>query len=106
MHQWVNLTSRHGETIQSPSKAQMEETLQDLFTAEIDNEHPDCWIECGTQTGELHSLIVFQSGYAIYTQYSDFDMSEEIQSRELRPIDFNSALELWSKLIENGTCSV
>ncbi|XQE65155.1 hypothetical protein ACOAPY_10620 [Pseudomonas sp. P3C3] len=98
MHQWINLTTRYGNTIANPTSEQLKSALQEIFSSK-DDEHPDCWIECGTQAGELHTLSVFSSGYAIFTRYSDFDMSEEIESRKLPAKDISSAQVLWTALI-------
>lgn len=98
MHQWVALTTRTGETVQNPTNEQLRSSLEELF-AFSDDEHPDAWIECGSEDKPLHELSVFFSGYAIYTVYSDPDMTEELESRRLKALGVEAALGLWELLI-------
>ena len=98
MHEWVNLTTRMGDDIKNPTMEQLKNTLEELF-ASNDAEHPDAWIECGTDDGPLYSISVYSGGYAIYTKYSDADMTEELEEKEIKKLDVDSALELWNKLI-------
>jgi hypothetical protein len=98
MHEWVTLTTRMGESIANPSQRQLRQALEDLFSSE-DEEHPDCWIECGTQAGPLHSYSFFSSGRGVYTKYSDVDMDEELESKECVVNDPETALWQWEHLI-------
>jgi hypothetical protein len=98
MHEWVNLTTRMGESITNPTPAQMRQVLEELFSSN-DEEHPDCWIECGTQDGPLHSLAFFSSGRGVYTKYSDVDMSAEIENKVQVAPNIDIALRLWGDLI-------
>ncbi|WP_085718580.1 hypothetical protein [Pseudomonas sp. B28(2017)] len=98
MHEWINLTARHGDTIEKPSVEQMKSVLQDLFS-DRDEEHPDCWLQCGSQNGELVVLSVFDSGYAIFTRYADQDMLEELEVRRVPAHDVSTALALCVSLI-------
>jgi hypothetical protein len=100
MHEWVILTSRMGEGFKHPDVSTMQNVLTELFSSKRDDEHPDCWLQCGSQEGPLYSINVFQSGFAIYTKYSDVDMSEELESREIKAPDVNAALRLWEALIQ------
>lgn len=99
MHEWVNLTTRMGQSISRPTPSQLRDALEELFSSQ-DEEHPDCWIECGAENGPLHSFSFFSSGRGIYTKYSDADMTEEIQKKEHIVPDSNRALQLWEHLID------
>lgn len=98
MHQWVNLFPRNEDTVTNPDREQMIAALVELFASD-DDEHPDCWIECGTQNGELHSISIYSSGYAIFERFSDFDMSDELESKRLQAENVDAALKLWEDLI-------
>lgn len=98
MHDWVTLTTRLGETISQPDTTQLKQTLDELFSFE-DYEHPDAWINCGSDTGPLYSISIFSSGYALYAKYSDADMTEELETKRIAPLDQASALALWCKLL-------
>ena len=100
MHDWVSLSDRMAATTESPSLAQLRAVLEELFESAPDDEHPDCWIECGTDDGPLYSLAVFQDGSALYTKYSDVDMSETLEELELAAPDVDAALALWQRLID------
>lgn len=98
MHEWVNLTTRMGESITSPTPDQMRQALEELFSSN-DEEHPDCWIECGSQNGPLHSLAFYSSGRGVYTKYSDVDMSAELDKKVQVAPNIDIALRLWEHLI-------
>ncbi|ODC02831.1 hypothetical protein BFW38_03960 [Terasakiispira papahanaumokuakeensis] len=98
MHEWVNLTTRIGESIQNPQTDQLRAALDELFASK-DEEHPDSWVECGSEQGPLYSLTFFYSGRGIYTQYSDADMTEELENREIKVSGPAEALQLWEYLI-------
>lgn len=102
MHDWITITKVFGEYVHEPTKQDMKQALEELFTS-ADMDHPDTWIECGSESGPLYSISVFSSGYAIYTKYSDADMTEELEKKEISPVDINSALTLWSDLVEGRT---
>jgi hypothetical protein len=87
-----------GEKISNPSTKQLRNTLKELF-ASNDEEHPDAWIECGSDDGPLYILSVYSGGYAIYTKYSDVNMTEELENKKIENLDVGSTLELWQKLI-------
>lgn len=97
MHDWITLTTVFGESVESPSELDMRAALKELFSS-VDDEHPDAWIECGTEDGPLYSISIYSSGYAIYTKYSDADMTEELETKEIENVDASIAFELWSKL--------
>jgi hypothetical protein len=99
MHDWINLTSHYGTQIKNPSKKRLRKIIKELFESN-DGEHPDAWIECGTDGGPLYSLSIFSNGYAMYTKYSDADMTEELESKKIENVDENKAYELWKNLIE------
>ena len=98
MHEWVNLTTRLGESIANPSTEQLRGALEELFSSQ-DEEHPDSWIECGSQHGYLYSLAFFRSGRGIYAKYSDVDMTEELETKEIRASGPVEALQYWEILI-------
>lgn len=100
MHEWVNLTTRIGESIQDPQTDRLRAALEELFASK-DDEHPDSWVECGSEQGPLHSLTFFYSGRGIYTKYSDADMTDELENREIKVSSPAQALQFWEYLI-NG----
>ena len=98
MHDWVILTTRMGLDIRSPTIDDLKKALEELFSSK-DVEHPDASVRCGTDDGPLYSISVFFRQYALYTQYSDVDMSEEVESRKIENVDAAAALSLWLNLI-------
>ena len=102
MHDWITITKVFGEYVHEPTKADMRSALEELFT-NADDDHPDTWIECGSESGPLYCLSIFSSGYAIYTKYSDADMTEELEKKEISQVDVDAALNLWSNLVEGKT---
>lgn len=82
MHEWITLTTHLGESVRNPSHQQLRDALSKVFAAK-DSEHPDSWIECGSSNGPLYVISIFSSGYALYTKYSDADVSDEIESYRL-----------------------
>ena len=98
MHDWVNLTTRIGASISNPKEEQLRDALEELFGSD-DQEHPDCWIECGSDNGPLYSLSFFSSGRGIYTKYSDVDMTEELETKEVKASSPEEAIGLWMDLI-------
>lgn len=99
MHEWVHLTGYYGRGVQSPTDNDLKEALNELFGSN-DDEHPDAWIECGSQDGPLYSLSIFASGYALFTKYTDVDMTDELENKRIENIDKNKAFDLWKNLIE------
>jgi len=99
MHEWVNLTTRLGETVRNPKPEQLREALAELFSS-FDKEHPDSWIECGSQNGPLYSLSFVSSGRGRYTKYSDVDMTDELEVKDLNASSPEEALELWQRFIQ------
>ncbi|KQZ30489.1 hypothetical protein [Duganella sp. Root1480D1] len=102
MHEWITLTKVFGDSLRNPTTAQMEDALDELFD-HADADHPDSWIECGSESGPLCCISIFSNGYALYTKYSDADMSEVLETKRLSPIDRDAALALWSNLIQGRT---
>lgn len=98
MHEWIKLTSRWGVEKQNPALSDLKEALNELFGAD-DNEHPDAWLECGSENGPLYVTSIFSSGHAIFTKYSDADMGEELQKTRIDNINHESGLRLWQNLI-------
>ncbi len=101
MVEWTNLTTQRGEVIQNPGDEDLRTALRQLFQSK-DNEHPDAWIECGSENGPLHSLSVFSSGYALYTKFSDADMTEELEYRRIDGVTEELAYAIWKKLMDIG----
>jgi len=99
MYEWLTLFTRIGDVIQNPTLEQPKEALAELFTSN-DEEHPDAWVECGSRAGPLDTISVYSSGYAILGQYAAVDMLRELESRKIQNLDKDSALELWTKLIQ------
>jgi hypothetical protein len=102
MHQWVTVTKVFGESLQDPTTAEMKLALDELFSC-ADLDHPDTWIECGSESGPLYCISIFSSGYALYTKYSDSDMTEELETKKVSPVDVDVSLALWSALIRGQT---
>jgi hypothetical protein len=100
MHDWIKLVTRTGQTVTSPSQGELENALTELFGSPRDDEHPDSWIECGSEGGALHTLSIFQSGNAIYVRYSDADMSDEEEQKELHVRGVADGMRLWNCVIE------
>ena len=98
MHDWIHLTNNLGETIVEPSEKLLATALKELFENR-DDEHPDAWLSCGSDGGPLHTISIFSGGYAIYTKYSDADMTDELAEIEIPDIDQTSGLALWKALI-------
>jgi len=98
MHDWVTLTTRWGASFPNPNAEQLREALEELFGSD-DPEHPDSWIECGSEDAPLHSFSFFPSGRGIYTKYSDADMTEELESKEFKASNPTEALGFWMDLI-------
>lgn len=98
MINWIKLTTMIGKTISSPDEVEMKDALQQLFLYGT-SEHPDCWLEKGSETGQLDVISVFASGYAIHTQYTDADMCNETLNIRIDNIDATTALQLWRDLI-------
>lgn len=99
MFEWVSLTRCYGSVIQNPTDDHLKNALIELFNSK-DDEHPDAWVECGTQDGPLYSLSIFSSGYALYTKYSDADMSDELENKRIDNVTESIAFELWKNLID------
>jgi hypothetical protein len=100
MHEWINLTNYLGDNFSNPTDSQLKNTLSKLFDTK-DNEHPNAWIECGTEKGPLYSLDIYSGGYAIYTVFNNVDMEEELENKKIDNINTESGFNLWNKLI-NG----
>ncbi|WP_156479969.1 hypothetical protein [Collimonas pratensis] len=75
----------------------MRKALEELFLS-ADDDHPDTWMECGTEGGPLYCISIYSSGYAIYKKYSDVDMTSELETKEVANVDLNVALDLWRNL--------
>lgn len=98
MHDWITLTTRYGSSIRSPSRSQLGAALQELFAAE-DEEHPDCWIECGSDGKPLHTFSFLGNGEGLYIKYSDADMTEELLRKNVAADTVVAALKKWEHLI-------
>jgi len=97
---WINLTTRLGHSISNPSDEDLKNALKELFDSK-DNEHPDSWIECGSEDGPLETLSIYSSGYALYTKFSDADMSDELETKRVDNVTQESGLEIWKNLISS-----
>lgn len=98
MHEWIILTTRYGSSIRNPSTSQLDEAVRELFAAE-DEEHPDCWIECGSEDKPLHTLSFLSNGQGRYIRYSDADMTEELLRKDIAADTAAAALKKWEHLI-------
>lgn len=98
---WANLTSCFGESFDGPSDVELKNALKELFESR-DDEHPDAWIECGSNDGPLYTLSIFSSGYGLYTKYSDVDMTEELETKRIEMVTEETGFVLWKKLLSEG----
>lgn len=96
MHEWIKLTTRHGDSIGNPGQEQMRGALVDVFSDQ-DEEHPDCWLECGSENGELVVLSVFNSGYALAGEHI-FKITDDVTGIFFEP-DWQQHID--SKFREN-----
>ena len=94
MHEWITITRVFGQYVNEPGEANMRSALEELFSS-ADGDHPDAWIECGTEGGPLYCISICASGYAIYKKYSDVDMTAELEPKEIANVDIRVALDLW-----------
>lgn len=99
MHDWIILGDRMGRDTPSPTKPQMMTVLEELFSSDRDDEHPDCSLRCGSDNGPLCVASVFQSGRAEYEKFSDQDMSVSIARKEIPVRNPSEALIVWEALI-------
>jgi len=97
MHEWITITRVFGQYVNEPGEAGMRSALEELFSS-ADGDHPDAWIECGTEGGPLYCISICASGYAIYKKYSDVDMTAELETKEIANVDIRLALDLWRNL--------
>lgn len=100
MHYWIKLTTGSGEDVPAPTRPAMEAALQELFDSSKDDEHPDCWLECGSENGPLYTLSIFQTGHGRFNKYTDVDMFEEQIFRMVEAPNVESSLRLWQALID------
>lgn len=98
MHDWTTLTTHLGDDTSSPSNEQLKNALSELFKSN-DDEHPNSWIECGSEDSFLYSLDIYSSGFALYTKYSDVDMSDELEYKRIDNVNEEIAFNLWQHLI-------
>ena len=99
MYAWSNLTTRTGDDIPNPDQLALSNSINELFSSPIDNEHPDTWLRCCMPGGPLYVLSIFQSGYAVFTKYPDADMTIELESGEITNINRERALDLFNLLL-------
>ena len=97
MHEWITVTKVFGDYLHEPTIDDMRAALEELF-ADADMDHPDTWIECGSDGGPLYCISILSSGSALYTKYSDSDMTSVLESNTISPVDLESSLALWSNL--------
>jgi len=96
--EWSNLTTCFGDGVSNPNDSDLNKSIKELFES-CDDEHPDAWIECGSETGPLCSVSIYSSGYAVFTKYSDADMTEELENKKIENVTPNVAFKLWKSLI-------
>uniref|UniRef100_UPI001A7E13AB hypothetical protein n=3 Tax=Vibrionaceae TaxID=641 RepID=UPI001A7E13AB len=102
MNDWTNLTTCFGHSIQNPTDEQLKAALGELYRCN-DLEHPDAWIEHGSNEGSLVTLSVFSRGYAIYIKYSDLDMIEELENRRIENVTEEMAFHLWKNIADGNS---
>ena len=100
MFEWSNLTTCFGNGVLNPSDSELQQSIIELFESHND-EHPDAWVECGSENGPLCSISIYSSGYAVFTKYSDADMSEELENRRIENVTQDVAFKLWKSLISS-----
>lgn len=96
---WITLTDRMGAMSPAPTVDDMEAVLLEVFASDLDEEHSSCSLEAGIEDGPLYTIQIFQSGGAIYTEYSDVDMTEEVVVREFELASREAALDAWLAMI-------
>lgn len=100
MHEWINLTSDFGN-YSNPTDSQLKHTLDQLFNTK-DDEHPNAWVECGTEKGPLYSMDIYSGGFAVYTIYNNADMEEELKNKKIENVDIEKGFDLWKTLIDGN----
>ena len=101
MHEFVGLIGYYGKGGSKPTDGDLKEALSELFASK-DEEHPSTWIECGAQEGPLYSIAIYGSGYALYTKYSDLDMTDELENKKIENVNEITAFQLWKNLIDGN----
>lgn len=101
MIRWTNLYTRRGTCIPQPTKDQLRQAIQEVF-ATSDLEHPDAWIECGSENGPLHTLAVSSGGALRYTKHSDADMTEELETATQAGVTEDQAFHAWLQLMNEA----
>lgn len=91
---WVTLTERYGEAIGSPTLIELENAIKELFIAD-DEEHPDIWIECGKDGGEVQIVEISQSGRVRYLKYSGPNLDNENEYKSASISTQSEALQIW-----------
>jgi hypothetical protein len=98
MRKWTALFTRYGDCITDPIEAQLRAAIREVF-AKVDQEHPDAWIECGSDDGPLHVLSVCTDGTIRYTKYADGSMTDELDSTTQAGLSEDQVFHSWQKLI-------
>src|SRR5262249_21833578 len=102
---WFHLTTRIGESIISPSVADMRGALEELFQGELhgfdrgdDEEHLNTWLTYGFDDGPLYDVDVYSSGKVILSKYRDADYNDLEEELTLLGVTQTRVEELWQWL--------
>lgn len=95
---WWILTTRWGVDIVSPTTAQLQGALEEVFSAK-DPEHPNSWLRFGRDNGPMFVLDVYEGGTVVFEEWADTEFELELASpRQLTGATQAIALRLWQLL--------
>lgn len=95
---WWVLTTRWGVDIVSPTTAELQGALEELFSAK-DPEHPNSWLRFGRDDGPMFVVDVYEGGTVVFEEWADTEFEFELASpRQLTGATRATALRLWELL--------
>jgi len=95
---WWILTTRWGVDIVSPTTAQLQCALEEVFSAK-DPEHPNSWLRFGHDHGPMFVLDVYESGTVVLEEWADTEFQLELAPpRLLTGTTPAAAMRLWQLL--------
>jgi len=80
----------------------------ECFFRYSDAEHPDAWVDCGTDDGPFYILTIFRARRtwngrqfcdAIFQKYDNQDMNKVIEERELGTFSKRDVVDLWKNFV-------
>ena len=103
---WWVLTRRWGGDMRSPTDAQLQSALDELFSSK-DPEHPNTWLRFGRDEGPLFVLDVYEDGSIHFEEWADAECEQEIApTRRLAGASLPVALGLWQALRRGDVSAV